>query len=360
MPGHAEVRHDHAFREPASPTAAPRSHSLETRRSPSLTAAWPKLPALKDVIAFDEGLSGVPSFAALLERGRQAPVPSLSPAEGLPAAIIYTSGPPACRRASFCVSNVNALNEVFPFEPDDRSLSFLRWAHAFGQAELNVLMSMGCSLTLNRDVKELVDDLAEVKPTILVAVPRIFNRLYRAVQEQWHGQPRFVRALYAAAMRAAVKRFVGNGEARLGLLDSLALRLADRLVFSKVRERFGDRLKYAISGSAALGTDVAQFMEAVGIRIYEGYGFTEHVLVRRQSVVSRRPRTPNEWRRLRSSSGPSRPTSSRSKPTRTEGDTARSLAHPTEYVGIQPPGVDKSIRSGSRDARPESNRRSPR
>jgi long-chain acyl-CoA synthetase len=245
----------------------------------TLTAARPRLPALQHVIAFD-GPSGDSSFAALLERGRQTPLPPLSPAESLPAALIYTSGTTGMPKGVILshgnlVSNVNALNEAFPFEADDRSLTFLPWAHAFGQAELNVLMSMGCSLALNRDVKELVDDLAQVKPTILVAVPRIFNRLYRSVQEQLVGQPRFVRALIGAATRASAKRSGASGEARLGLLDALALRGADRLVFSKVRDRFGGRLKYAISGSAALGPEVAQFMEAVGIRIYEGYGLTE-------------------------------------------------------------------------------------
>ena len=166
------------------------------------------------------------------------------------------------------------------------------WAHAFGLAELNVLLSMGCSIALSRSPKELVTELAEVKPTILVAVPRVFNQLYRAVQAELDAKPRFVQALVGAAVRAAVRRSEGNGNGRQTRVDDLALRIVDRLVFSKVRQRFGGRLKYAISGSAALGTETGRFMEAVGIRIYEGYGLTEtSPIVSANNREHRRPGT---------------------------------------------------------------------
>jgi long-chain acyl-CoA synthetase len=245
----------------------------------ALQSARPKLPALEHVIGFGAPSGTTSSLAALLERGRAAPAPALVPAENVVAALVYTSGTTGRPKGvtlshGNLTSNVNALNDVFPFEPDDRSLSFLPWAHAFGLAELHVLLSMGCSLALSRDVKKVVDELAEVKPTILVAVPRVFNRLYGAVQEQLHEHPRFVRALFGAAIRASVKRSGADGDG-LDVLGSLSLRVMDRLVFSKVRQRFGGRLKYAICGSAALALEVAQFLDAVGIKVYEGYGLTE-------------------------------------------------------------------------------------
>jgi long-chain acyl-CoA synthetase len=244
-----------------------------------INAARPKLPALEHVVGFGAPPGATSSFAALLERGRAAHTPALVPAENVIAALVYTSGTTGKPKGVMLshgnlVSNVNALNDVFPFDPDDRSLSFLPWAHAFGLAELNVLLSMGCSLALSRDAKKVVEELPEVKPTILVAVPRVFSRLYGAVQEQLHEHPRFVRALFGAAIRASAKRSSADGNGP-DILGSLSLRVMDRLVFSKVRERFGGRLKYAICGSAALGLELAQFLDAVGIKVYEGYGLTE-------------------------------------------------------------------------------------
>ncbi|HZU83938.1 MAG TPA: long-chain fatty acid--CoA ligase [Polyangiaceae bacterium] len=242
-----------------------------------LRSARADLPALRHVVAFDAGPDDPASFAALLERGRATPVSPLMPVGDLEANLIYTSGTTGKPKGVVLshgniVSNINALHEIFPFEPDDRSLSFLPWAHSFGQAELHVLLSMGCALALNRDVARLVDDLAEIRPTILVAVPRVFHRLYGAVQAQIRGRPRPVRSLFSAGLRRAARRSRGE---RLGPVDRILLRLADRLIFSKVRERFGGRLKYAISGSAALGREVGEFIDALGLTVYEGYGLTE-------------------------------------------------------------------------------------
>jgi long-chain acyl-CoA synthetase len=107
---------------------------------------------------------------------------------------------------------------------------------------------------------------------VLYAVPRIFNRIYDGVSQQMKDRPAPVRALFESGVRAAVKRSRGE---KLGLVERGVLSAADRLVFSKVRARFGGRLKWVISGSAALGRDVAEFIDALGIEVYEGYGLTE-------------------------------------------------------------------------------------
>jgi long-chain acyl-CoA synthetase len=111
-----------------------------------------------------------------------------------------------------------------------------------------------------------------VKPSVLFAVPRIFNRIYDGVNAQIAGKPGIIQKLFHSGIRSATKKNAGE---ELGLAERLSLWLADKIIFSAIREKFGGRLKYAISGSAALDKAVAQFIDALGIMVYEGYGLTE-------------------------------------------------------------------------------------
>jgi long-chain acyl-CoA synthetase len=131
---------------------------------------------------------------------------------------------------------------------------------------------MGCSMAINDDIKNLVANLAEVKPTILYAVPRVFNRIYDGVNAQIAAKPGVIQKLFKRGIEIATRKSKGEP---IGAVDGLLLALADRLIFSTVRARFGGRLKYAISGSAALSPEVAAFIDALGITVYEGYGLTE-------------------------------------------------------------------------------------
>jgi long-chain acyl-CoA synthetase len=237
-----------------------------------------ELPALQHVVGLELPASDDHSYAALLEIGRKRPVPTVSPSSGDVAGLIYTSGTTGMPKGvilshgNIC-SNVNAIHQIFEFQPDDRSLAFLPWAHSFGQTcELHCLLSMGCSMAINDDVKNLVANLAEVKPTVLYAVPRVFNRLYDGVNAQIAAKPGIIQWLFKRGIEIATRRSRGEG---VGAGDGLLLSLADRLIFSTVRARFGGRLKYAISGSAALSPEVAAFIDALGITVYEGYGLTE-------------------------------------------------------------------------------------
>jgi long-chain acyl-CoA synthetase len=135
-----------------------------------------------------------------------------------------------------------------------------------------MLFSIGCGLALNDEVPNLVANLAEAKPTILIAVPRIFNRIYDGVNKQMTERPKPIQALFRAGIRAATKKKRGES---LSLGEGLALAAADKLIFSKVRQRFGGRLRFSVSGSAALAREVAEFVDALGIAVYEGYGLTE-------------------------------------------------------------------------------------
>ena len=237
-----------------------------------------EIPTLEHVIGLELAPSDDHSYASLLEAGRAHPVPAGSPKGADVAGLIYTSGTTGLPKGvilshgNIC-SNVNAIHQIFTFDSDDRSLAFLPWAHSFGQTcELHCLVSMGCSMAINDDIKNLVPNLAEVKPTVLYAVPRVFNRLYEGVNAQIAARPGVIQRLFKHGIEAAKRKSRGEP---VGALDQLVLTLADHLIFSTVRQRFGGRLKYAISGSAALNPDVAAFIDALGITVYEGYGLTE-------------------------------------------------------------------------------------
>ena len=151
------------------------------------------------------------SFQALLEIGRKNPVPSIKPDAKDTACLIYTSGTTGNPKGVILshgniASNVNAIHELLPLAPDDRSLSFLPWAHSFGHTcELQAMLSIGGSLALCDDVSKIIDYLAEVQPTVLFSVPRIFNRIYDGVGKQMAGKPKAVRALFHGGLKAAAK-----------------------------------------------------------------------------------------------------------------------------------------------------------
>lgn len=236
----------------------------------------PEVPSLEHVVCM-EG-EGAGSFDDVLTGGRDNPVAAVHPDPSETAGFIYTSGTTGKPKGVILshgniTSNINALHEIFELEGQDRSLSFLPWAHSFGQTvELHGMLSMGSSMAINDEIPNLVGNLADVKPTVLFAVPRIFNRIYDGVNKQMSERPGFIQALFRGGVAAATKKNAGEP---IGLGDKVKLAVADKLIFSKIRERFGGRLKYAVSGSAALNRDVAKFIDALGIEVYEGYGLTE-------------------------------------------------------------------------------------
>ncbi len=244
----------------------------------ALLAMQPDLPGLHHVVGLDLPEADRRSYAHLLAKGDQNAVSAEHPDPDSVAGFIYTSGTTGNPKGVILThgniaSNISAVHEIFTFEPTDRSLAFLPWAHSYGQTcEVHGTLSMGASVAINDDVAHLVDNLAEVKPTILFAVPRVFNKIYDSVNTQMETKPAPVRSLFRAGIKNATRK--NRGE-ELGPLSALSLALADRIIFSKIRERFGGRLAYAISASAALSPEVAQFIDALGILVYEGYGLTE-------------------------------------------------------------------------------------
>jgi len=238
----------------------------------------PNLPELQHAIAMAGSASDVLTLSGRLAAlgGRQAPIEYPKPDD--PAGFIYTSGTTGHPKGvvlshANIVSNVRASASTFPLSELDRSLSFLPWAHALGQTvDLHLLLHVGSQIGLNGELSELLGNLKLVKPTILIAVPRVFYRIYEGVRKQMAAKPQAVKALFSKGIAAATK--VSQG-VKLSWADRLWLVCAERLIFNRVRERFGGCLRFAISGSAALNQDVAEFVNALGIEVYEGYGLSE-------------------------------------------------------------------------------------
>ena len=237
-----------------------------------------KIESLRNVVVMNADKSEDYSFDALLEKGKDKKVASLKPDKHDIAFLIYTSGttgnPKGVRLSHENIaSNVSAVHEFFDIVQEDRTLSFLPWAHSFGlTCELHMILSMGGSMALNTSVDQLVAEMVEAKPTVLVAVPRIFNRIYDNVQKQMNAKPAPVQKLFRAGLRLSAEKRAGKS---LSFFDGVTYALANKIVFSKIRQKFGGRLRYAISGGAALSKDVAQFIDSLGISVYEGYGLTE-------------------------------------------------------------------------------------
>jgi len=243
----------------------------KTKRFPA------KVPTLKHVaLLADDGPE--PTYKGLLKKGSESPVPTLHPEASEMAALIYTSGTTGNPKGVVLshgnvISNLLAVHANLPIETQDRSLAFLPWAHSFGHtAELHLLISIGASTGICESTDKIIEYLSEVKPTVIFAVPRIFNRIHTGVEKQMASKPAAIVALYRGGLRAANKK---RENKPLSLREKIVLMLADKLVFSKIRARFGGNMKYAISGAAALAREIAEFVDGLGITVYEGYGLTE-------------------------------------------------------------------------------------
>ncbi|MFH1048029.1 MAG: long-chain fatty acid--CoA ligase [Patescibacteria group bacterium] len=217
-------------------------------------------------------------YADLLDCGQCVQLPPIQTNRNDPACIIYTSGTTGKPKGVMLSHdnlrhNILAVRKMFDFGPTDRSLAFLPWAHSFGMTlELHALTSVGASMAICDDVQRLVEYLGEVQPTLLCAVPRIFNKLYASIIQQIASKPRPIQKMFAVAMRGAKKIKCGGSAT---LTERVAMALTDKLIFSKVRRKLGGRLRCVASGSAALSKDIAEFIDQTGIKVYEGYGLSE-------------------------------------------------------------------------------------
>ena len=219
------------------------------------------------------------SYDSLLQKGKDQPVESGNPDYEAEMGMLYTSGTTGNPKGVLLTHHnmlfiVASVMQALRMDPGDRSLSFLPWAHSFGQlAEVHALIQSGYSAGLVADVNEIVDDMALVKPTIFFAVPRVYNRIYDRLNTQIREKPKVIQNLFKAGLNRAKREREGE---TLGFLDSLILTLARKIIFRKILDRFGGRLRLAVSGASALSSEVAEFVNDLGIMVLEAYGLSEN------------------------------------------------------------------------------------
>jgi long-chain acyl-CoA synthetase len=248
------------------------------------------LPALKEIVVFDAPstpLGGARSWGRLATEGSEARRREGAPA-GLESAspddlasIIYTSGTTGRPKGVMLTHgnfahNVSACCDAIPFQPGDVCLSILPLSHIYERMVEYCYLHRGATIAYSPAIEGMAADLQEVRPTIVCAVPRLFEKLYRRVLDNGAALPPIRRFIFRWAI--AVARGCGarhRDPAGPGLLLAAQRRAADRLVFAAIRQRLGGRMRFFVSGSAPLSREIAEAFHGMGIRILEGYGLTE-------------------------------------------------------------------------------------
>ncbi|HEV7556218.1 MAG TPA: long-chain fatty acid--CoA ligase [Kofleriaceae bacterium] len=197
------------------------------------------------------------------------------------ATLIYTSGttgkPKGVRLLHECWAYcADAIDSIHLWNADDVQYLWLPMSHSFGKVLMAGHIASGSVTAVDGRIPNLIDNLAVVKPTLMAAVPRIFEKVYnKMIETAKSGSPMKQRIFHwAVATGKEVSKVRQQGKQPSGLL-AIKLKIAERLVFDKIKARFGGRVRYFISGSAPLAREIAEFFHACGILILEGYGLTE-------------------------------------------------------------------------------------
>jgi long-chain acyl-CoA synthetase len=250
-----------------------------------------QLPALRHVIGFgDTSWPGVDlTYTALETRGKAAASGSSAARyreEALAtkpddlATLIYTSGTTGEPKGVMLThdnfySNVKVCADLLPFR-DDVALSFLPLSHVFERMGAYLMMTCGASIAYAESMDTVPANMQEVRPTVMMSVPRLYEKMYaRVLENALAGGPVKKRIFFWA--RSVADKWANQtleGRTPRGVL-ALAYRVAQKLVFSKLKARTGGRMRYFVSGGAPLAPEINKFFYAAGLTILEGYGLTE-------------------------------------------------------------------------------------
>ncbi len=240
------------------------------------------LPGLTDVLVIDDGaLDTLVAAGAAVDDAEIARRSRLARADDL-ATVIYTSGTTGRPKGvelthgnfvALTLNGVAGLGEVVA-KPSSRTLLFMPLAHVFARFIQVLCVPSGAVLGHTPDARHLLDDLAAFRPTFLLAVPRVFEKVYNSA-EQTAGSGTSLRVFRWAARAAEDHSRARDTPGGPGLALRARHRLAGRLVHGRLRAALGGRVEFAISGGAPLGERLGHFFRGIGVDVLEGYGLTE-------------------------------------------------------------------------------------
>lgn len=251
-------------------------------------------PNLKLVVITDDGndvddlAAPVPvmSLATFLAHGKGSTLPDVQPKPTDLAALVYTSGTTGNPKGVMLthrniLANIRGvLCNLMPYE-HETMLSFLPFSHTFERTTTYYLsLALGFTVGFNRSIARLQDDLKEIRPTVLMSVPRVYEMIYGKIRDGLAKKPGYVRYLFDWAVEVGWRRFCRENDLPVepsgrAWLDPLVAGFLDKKVGKPLRNVFGDRIHLFISGGAALNVNVAKVFLGLGVRIFQGYGMTE-------------------------------------------------------------------------------------
>jgi len=237
------------------------------------------IPSLQKIILM-EG-DGPDTLADLEKKGAAKFVKSIYPDPSSICILIYTSGTTGDPKGVLLsqaniTSNAHAAMACFPkMDENDRGLSILPWAHVFGLAELVIYCFLGGSIGFAESTTTIAEDLGLVKPTMLTAVPRVFNKVYDGLWTKMNEEGGLAKALFVMGVESGKKKRELAEQGKSSFMVNLKFKIADAIVFKKIREKLGGRLQGSMTGSAMMNPEIAHFFWDMGVPLYDAYGLTE-------------------------------------------------------------------------------------
>jgi len=246
----------------------------------SINEVFSETPSLSHIyIIHGEGSH---SIEELERQGKSNPVQAIHPDPHDMAGIIYTSGTTGdpkgvmLSHGNFTACAMSGYH-IFP-ELDEMSvsLSILPWAHSYGQsAELYNWFLFGGSIAFAGSVDTIAEDIINVKPSFLIAVPRIFNKIYDGLHLKMMEDGGIVEKLFNRSKKVARKKRRLTEKGKQSAIINLKYKFYDKIVFSKIREKLGGNLQGSLTASATMNSEIAQFFFDIGVPVYDCYGLTE-------------------------------------------------------------------------------------